>query len=1097
MPLRRLDLAIIIASMLQWLKSGLFLAAFLLTAVPPLHAQTGTITGTVADPGGALLPGVLITITNVDNNFERTFLTDDHGEYNLPLLPAAMYRMEATLSGFRTGVAENIYLSVDDHLRIDFTLQIGEVTQKVTVTESVLMVQSETSSVGVVIDNHKVAELALNGRQFESLAQLVPGSVSPAPGSALSLRGGFNSAGSRETANSNLLDGVDNNDPAINNFTLRPILDAIQEFKVLANSYSAEFGRGGGAQMIVNTRTGTNEYHASAWEFLRNDKLDARDFFNKKDSGPKPPFRRNQFGGTVGGPIRHDHTFFFGAYEGVRRRQVFTSQQQVPTEAFLRGDFSTFATPLRDPENRGGPTFPGNLIPANRINAVAKRMIDRGSFPLPTPGLATPNNFLAVNPFPNDVDQYNARLDHRISATTSIFGRYGFTRDALVTPCADQAAFERFSVVGYYLSAANSQTACVPGFGHNDITRAQSLSLGLTHIFSTRMIAEVHGGFNRQVQSRIAFASEQSDISAELGIPASQTPKDFGHPIIAIAGLSTIGDRGYQKRAGTTGQLAASLSYTAAQHSMRMGMDVRHIMFFAGSNVRETIRFSGAWTGNAFADFLLGFASQTTRDPTDSFRYHILNSYNWFLQDDYRVSKRLTLNLGLRYEYNTPDKEKQDRLAHLNVETLQYEIAGQNGASRGLYHSDKNNFGPRFGFALRLDRNGKSIFRGGYGIFYSLAIVGNDLFFVRNGPPFQQPQTFEAGSFPNDLTLSDPFRSARLSSSQIFDVPSIDPHFRDAYLQHWNLGYQRQLLSNMVFELSYVGNKGTKLVKTVDINQPFPVAGLNQPPVQPRRPLPSFGAIPLLQSSGNAIYHGLLGRVERRFTSGLSFLASYTLGHAIDDSTGGNVSQDARNLEADRGNSDFDARHRVALSFIYELPFGHGKKFGKDWGSALNTVLGGWEFSGIGTYQSGQPIFVQLSPGSQNSNTASTRDRPDIAHILDGTLFLPNVSPVIKDRKDKAVYLNPAAFTIPVRGTFGNAPRNYFNGPGTRNWDLMLGKNFRREKLDVQFRAEFYNVLNHPSLNQPNRYADTAAFGTITSTLLQNRQIQFGVKLLY
>jgi hypothetical protein len=959
------------------------------------------------------------------------------------------------------------------------------------------MVQSETSSVGIVIDNQKVAELALNGRQFESLAQLVPGSVSPAPGSALSLRGGFNSAGARETANSNLLDGVDNNDPAINNFTLRPILDAIQEFKVLANSYSAEFGRNGGAQVIVNTRSGTNDFHVSAWEFLRNDKLDARDFFNKKGSGAKPPFHRNQFGATAGGPLRHDRSFFFAAYEGIRRRQVFTSQQQVPTEAFSRGDFSAVATPLRDPESRPGPTFPGNIIPLSRINPVARRIIERGSFPLPTPGLATPNNFLAVNPFPNDVDQYNARVDHRLANATSLFGRYGFTRDALVTPCADQAAFERFSVVGYYLTAANSQTACVPGFGHNDVTRAQSLSLGLTHMFSPRTIGELHGGFNRQVQSRIAFASGQSDISAELGIPASHTPKDFGHPVIAIAGFSTVGDRGYQKRAGTTGQIAASLSYTAPQHTIRMGMDVRHIMFFAGSNVRETIRFSGAWTGNGFADFLLGLPSQTTRDPTDSFRYHIVNSYNWFFQDDFRVNNRLTLNLGLRYEYNTPDTEKQNRLAHLNVETLQYEIAGQDGASRALYHSDANNFAPRIGFAFKLDRSGHSALRGGYGIFYSLAIIGNDLFFVRNGPPFQQPETFDAGLFSTDLTLSDPFRSARLSSSQVFDAPSIDPHFNDAYIQHWNLGYQRQLSSNALLEVSYVGNKGTELVKTVDINQAFPVAGLVQPPLQPRRPLPAFGAIPLLQSSGNSIYHALLGRLERRFSGNLSLLTSYTLGHAIDDSTGGNVSQDARNLKADRGNSDFDARHRLALSVIYELPFGREKKFGKNWSAALNSVLGGWQLSGIGTYQSGQPIFVQLSPGSQNSNTGSTRDRPDIAHILDGSLFIPNVNPVIQDRKDKTVYLNPAAFTVPVKGTFGNAPRNYFNGPGTRNWDVMLGKDFRREKLDVQFRAEFYNVLNHPSLNQPNRYADTAAFGTITSTLLQNRQIQFGLKLLY
>jgi hypothetical protein len=376
-------------------------------------------------------------------------------------------------------------------------------------------------------------------------------------------------------------------------------------------------------------------------------------------------------------------------------------------------------------------------------------------------------------------------------------------------------------------------------------------------------------------------------------------------------------------------------------------------------------------------------------------------------------------------------------------------------------------------------------------------VVGNDLFFVRNGPPFQQPETFNAGASPSDLTLSDPFRSSRLATPQVFDAPSIHPGFRDAYVQHWNFGYQRQLPSNVVFEVGYVGNRGARLVKTVDVNQAFPVPGLTQPVVQARRPLPEFGSVPVLQSSGSSIYHGLLGRIERRFASGASFLASYTFGHAIDDSTGGNVSQDARNLRLDRGNSDFDARHRVAISFIFDLPFGRDRTFGREWSGFVDAVLGGWALSAIGVYQSGQPIFVQFSPSNQNSNTGSTRDRPDIAHILDAGLVFSGVKPVIENRTDRTKYLDPDAFTIPLKGTFGNAPRNYFNGPGIENWDLMLGKSFRWEGLRIQLRSEFYNVFNHPSMNQPNRFVDTTGFGTITSTLLQNRQIQFGLKLTY
>ncbi len=1013
----------------------------------PLYAQSATITGSITDQSGAVLRGAMITVTNLGTNATRSFVTNNRGEYSVPLLPAGVYAVQAELPGFKTNVADNIELHVNATLRIDMSLTVGQIQERVLVTDAAPILRSETSSMDYIVDNRAIMELPLNGRQFESLAQLVPGTASPAPGSALSTRGGFN-AGARETSNSTTLDGIDNNDPAINNFTLRPILDAIQEFRIITNSSTAEFGRAAGAQVIIGTKSGTNRFHGAAWEFLRNDKLDARDFFNTR--GAKPPYRRNQFGATLGGPISfpgfngRNKAFFFAAYEGTLRRQQFTNLQQVPPVDFLQGNFLALNRALTNPFTRA--PFQTSQIPADLIHPVARRIIDRGSFPLPTTAPPGPSNYLAVNPFSQDLNQFSGRVDYLLNESNSLFARYGFAMDELMVPCS-----------------GNLQTSCVPGFGHTDTTRAHSASLTDIHIFSSRTALEVRLGFNRQLQPRVALTSSTRNVSADVGIPASDDPRNFGHPQIIITGFSSIGDRPFQNRAATTVESIANVSHTTGSHTLKAGADLRRIMFYAGTNGRETLRFDGRWTGNAFADFLVGLPSQTSRDLSDSFRYHVMNSYNAFVHDDFKFSDRLTLNLGLRYEYNAPDVEKQDRMAQFNVVTLQYDIANRNGASRALYEADRSNFAPRVGFAFRPGSD-RASFRGAYGVYYDLAIMGNQLSFVRTGPPFQMPQQFNASGDPRDLTLSEPFANSRLSVNPIFDSPAIHPNFRDAYIQQWNIGYERAIGGDLVYEIGYLGSKGTRLSKVVDVNQAFPGPGA----VQSRRPFPQYGAVLLLDSSGNSNYNALVSRVERRSSNGLSFLASYTWSHAIDDAAPGSVTQDVRNQRAERGSSDFDARHRLALSYIYALPFG-------------------FQVSGITTFQSGRPIFVQLSPSTQNSQTGSTRDRPNVT----------GVPAVIENQGNKTVYLNPASFVAPPAGTFGNAPRNYFEGPGTNNWDFALTKTFNAERLNVQFRAELFNAFNRTSLNQPNRFADAPAFGTITSTLRENRQVQFGVKITY
>ena len=1031
---------------------------------------TGSITGTVKDQSGAVLPDAEVIVTNVGTNAQRKTLTNDRGDYNVTLLPIGVYRIQTESQGFKTGLAENIRVDVNDILRIDFTLQIGDVTESVVVTSAAPLVQSETSAVGQVIDNQKIIELPLNGRQFESLSQLVPGALSPAPGSSLGNRGGFNVAGSRETSNTILLDGIDNNDVATNNFSFRPIVDAIQEFNVQTSSYSAEFGRGGGAQVTVATKSGTNDFHGSAWEFLRNDKLDARDFFN---SGDKIPFKRNQYGVTVGGPIIRDKVFLFFAFEGTKRRQQFPSLHVVPSVAFREGDFSALQTALKNPFVPGT-TFPGNQIPDDLIHSVAKNIIDRGTYPLPTPGLTGPSNYLSIIPLVQDSHQFNGRIDYRISNSNTIYGRYAYGHDA------------------YHQGSpgiAGGALNYLPGFPMDDITTTQAFALVDTHIFSNLLVNELRMGFNRLKEPREPLTMNKHDIGTEIGLPGTpRDPNAWGMPSFSITGFSRFGDTAWIPRVGSTYQVADIVSYNLGSHAMRFGFEGRKLHFAATNGTNARLSIDGRWTGNAFADFLLGLPSQTNRDlkGTD-IRYYIIDCYNAFFQDDFKVSNRLTLNMGLRYEYNTPMVEKYNRFGMFNIETQQYQIANQD--ARTQYRPDKNNFGPRLGFALRPGASSASVIRGGYGIFYDLAAIGNNLEPAGKAPPFRIPETYNASpTDPNALTFSNPFPFDEQGASAIYDAPSIDPGFRDAYIQQWNLSYQREFARNMVIDVAYIGSKGTRLVRSVDVNQAFPgTTGT----VQSRRPYPQYGAINVIESTSNSTYHGLQGSLERRFSGGLSFLASYTFGHAIDDASGlggggsSRLTQDARNLKADRGNSDYDARHRFVVSYIYELPYGHGKRFGNTIPAVVNAILGGWQLSGITSFQSGRPLFVQL--GSDNSRTGKNLDRPNVTGI----------EPLFQDRTSKTVYTNKAAFETPPVGTFGNAPRNYFNGPGTNNFDLTLGKNFRTEKVVIQFRAEFFNAFNHPYLNRPSGTLRSPAFGTITSTWRDNRQIQFGLRITF
>lgn len=1036
-------------------------------AASEAFAQTGAITGRTRDQAGGALPGVTIRAVHLQTNAERAALTSGSGDYSLTLLPVGDYRLEAELSGFKKAVVGDLKLSVGDTVRVDFGLEIGPRAETVLVTRTSSLVQSDTSTLGAVIDRQKIADLPLNGRKFETLIQLVPGVVPLPYGPFVSVA----SLGVRASSNNFSLDGVDNNDPAINFLTLRPILDAIEEFRVQAQ-YTAEFGRGAGVNVQVITRSGTNELQASAWEFWRNDTLDARNFFAPPGSD-KPAFNRHQFGGTLGAPLVRDRTFLFVAYEGLRRRQRVSSLQPVPPLAFRAGDFSALSTPLRDPLS--GAPFPGNRIPVDRLHPAARAILARGSYPEPTAGLSGGLNFRVVNPHPNDVDSVSARIDHQVSKTNRLLVRYGFTRDDVRSPCT-----------------LISLAACIPGYPTSNIQLAHSLSVVDTHVFGSAVLNEMRLGFNRSSLPRIALTSaarEGRNVGAELGIPgipSSDDPNDWGHPTLRIAGYPQIGDLGYQLRTGTTFYAADTVHRVAGTHALRAGFEVRRLQFDGQvGRARDVLSFDGRFTGNGFADFLLGYPSQTVRNPEDFVRFRRMWLLAGFLQDDVKVGERWTFNLGLRYEYNTPDVERFDRLANVNTPTYAYEIANQNGASRALYEPDRNNLAPRIGFAFRPDASARFAIRGGYGVFYDLVAMANHLGLTRQGPPFQTSETYDASANPLDLTLSDPFPVGRLQSSPVFAVRGIDTHFHDGYFHQWSLGAQRGIGSRAVVEVAYVGSKGRELNRVIDVNQALPGPGT----IQSRRPLPQYGSVEVLQSSGRSIYHALVARVERRSSRGLSFLVSYTYGHAIDDGSALGalpIGQDARNLAAERASADFDVRHRLVASYVWDVPFGRGRRLGNDAHPLVRAVLGGWQVSGITAVQTGLPVTPSL--GASRSLTGTTRDRPNMT----------GVDPVVRDRSDRTIYLDPAAYALPPLGTFGNAGRNSVRGPGLSSTDLGFSKVFRvKDRADVQLRAELFNAFNQPQLGQPEVAFDSAAFGRIGSTRADNRQVQLGLKVTF
>ena len=1039
----------------------LFLCGLLLSAWPARsQSLRGSIVGRVTDASNKPLANAEVSVVEEETNRARTARTSANGGFVITLLPPGTYRVEASVAGYRTSL-RTVVLLVNQEINIDIPLLPARSVEHVEVSTEAGLMNTESATLSTVVENREILNLPLDGRNSYQLVLLVPGSVPAAPGSAGSDRGAFtlNMNGAREDANYYLLDGVIDEDPKLNGFAIAPPVDAVQEYEVLSNAYDASFGRNVGGQVNVVLQSGTNKFHGTAYEFLRNAVLDGTNYFAPADQ-PAPQDVRNQFGGSLGGPVRKDRTFFFVDYEGLRIREGITQTTNVPTALERAGNFSQ-STLVPINVSTGQP-FPNSVIPPKLMSPVA--LATAALYPLPN--LPTAGQNYVSSPAEKDRgDQFDFRLDHSFSKSSELSFHYCFADNNLYEPFGDTSA-----------------SPLVPGYGNNVPGRAQNVMLSETHVFSPSFLNELRLGFDR-VSLHVNQQNQDNNLNQAVGLPSPwMNPRDTGLTQIVVTGFSTLGDEINNPQQNTSNiyELTDNASWTHGTHLVKFGADLRWLQqnAFADVESRGLIDFSG-FTRNALAEMLQDVPSFTEVAQLNNPQHLRSQSYDFYIQDNWRVGPTLTLTLGLRYEYNTPAVDPHNRASLYNPATQSIVAVGTNGVPRAGYYPDYDNFGPRVGFAWTPDRERKWVIRSGYGIYYDQSALApsQGLFF---SPPYFNLQMFvPLPQFP--IFLEDPFPS----NYPLF-IP--DPAFtfqrnlRTPYMQQWNFSVQRQLTSSSVAELAYVGTKGTKLITNRDINQANP-----SPQPFNLRPVPQFADIDAYESRGNSIYNALQASFTQRLHAGLSALVSYTWSKSIDDASGffsstgdSNFPQNSNDPWAERALSNFNIAQRLTVAYSYDLPL-----------PARHVLLRGWQTNGLWSFQTGYPFTVTLQPGVDNSNTG-------IPSIEFGVVDRPNLigNPHLSNPAPDA-WFNTGAFAISPYGTFGNTGRNIVTGPGYSSVDFSAIKNTPiREGLTLQFRAEFFNLFNSPNFLLPDSFLGSPAFGRILAAG-SPRRIQFGLKLLF
>ena len=1096
-----------------------------LTPRPALAQGSGEISGIVTDPSGSAIVGASVSVIDAATGNTRNAQSTSSGLYNFPAISPGTYNVSVEAKGFQKQQRSNVTIQVQQAARMDFQLRVGDVSETVEVTGTAELLATDDSTVGQVIENKRIVDLPLNGRSYLSLTALAPGvSNTSSPINATGFQGGLRSAasitvaGQRNTFNHYTLDGIENTDPNFNSYVLLPSLDALQEFKVQSSTYPAEYGYAP-VQVNVTTKSGTNSFHGVGFEFLRNSWFDAKNFFDAKTS-PIPQFRRNQFGGTVSGPIIKNKLFFTGNYEGLREAKALTALSTFAPLQYRTGNFAganTIYDPATSAQGSGGvysaTPFPNNVIPSTRFNSISLTAMSNYWPVQNLPG--TTNNYINNEPRQSDADQTMLRIDYQRSEKYLFYGRWNYDKD-------------------YYYLPNNT-----PVQGTVVRTRPDQIMAGATQIFTPNLVNDVRFGWTRFVNDELTPYSNIKDINGTIlhipGLNPLNAHSFWAVPQFTFTGYSAFGDNAtiYQTH-NNMWETHDTLTWTHGKHIFKFGGVFEPIHYNEiGQQQIGGFGFTGQYTGNpaigsssignSVADFLLGLNSSVTTAVQPATAELRSNFWAGFFTDTYRITPKLTLQYGLRYEYMSPFRDLTDNTSSISglvgltggspvvvqsstqcsssgscppyagtLTRLQGVTVVRDGRmGPALQDPDRNNFAPRLGLAYSM--NSKTVIRAGFGTYYNMIDEGNT-YFDRARTLAGGLQQLNSYPIPN-TSLSNPFLGSVTSSNITLVQPLIlsggPQDQKTTYVDQWTAGIQRTLTNDLVLEASYVGSQSHKLRREGSVNVPIPGPGSPSN----NRPFPLFGFIQYPEQVGNANYNALQFRLEKRLSKGFTLLSAFSYAKSIDNTSGvragaGDILQmnNPYNIgSGERGLSGFNSKYRWVTSGLYQLPFGPKAKYLANSGKVVSALVSNWQFGVILTLQSGMPLTALDGKDVLNTGGTGIAQRPDATGISP-QLSNPSVTN----------WFNKAAFVYNAPYIYGNDGRNNIIGPNVMVTDMSVTKSIKAtERFGAELRWEVFNATNHPIFGVPNATLSSAAYGQISSTVIDSRQMQVALRISF